>query len=301
MDEQQTVKGNAAFDAFLNLFNLITLGWVAIALGRLSFSLIDKYYSVEEIFYGGSQGALKFSIASLIIVTPIFLFIAGFLHKQYKKNVLNPESAVYRWLTYLMLLISALNIIGSLIAVIFQFLEGEYALASILRILTVFLIASGIFGYYAYDLKRKDYSSRSLISKIFMIVVIVVISLSLIAGFFAIDSPQNARLKRLDVERVNDLAQLSNIIIAEYENEKELPANLSEPKYSKYQDPVTGQPYEYRVIDQNNFELCAEFSLPSDEIKPRSPFAENDWYYHDQGRECFTKSITDNKSPEVLR
>ncbi|NUM25041.1 MAG: hypothetical protein HUU49_00260 [Candidatus Buchananbacteria bacterium] len=295
-------KGKGALDAFLNLFSLITLGWMAIAIGMILFQIIDKFLSPGAVGYLSvySQSSLKFGVASALIVTPIFLLIVNLLHQNYRKGTLNHDSGVYRWLTYLILLVTALNIIGRLIQLVFQLLDGDYTLASILKIVVVLLIASGIFGYYWYDLKRHDYSSRSMMSQIFFGVIVAVALASIIGSFFIIDSPNTARMKKYDQQRVNDLSGLDNLINVYYNENKKVPADLSEPRFGQFADPATSEPYGYRAIDQTTYELCADFDLAvEDERNTESyyyGYGDKNWYYHDAGRQCFTSQVYD---PEV--
>lgn len=289
MEEQDHYKGKGALDAFLNLFSLITLGWTSIAIGMILFQIIDKLFSPEKIYYYNqfSQSGLKFGIASAIIVVPIFLLAIGFLHKNYKNNSLNHQSGIYRWLTYLVLLIAALNIIARLIQLIFQFLDGSYTLASVLKILVVLLIASGIFGYYWYDLKRTDYSKKSLISVVFLWLIIVVTIASIIGGFLLIDSPQVTKMKKRDQDRVSSLNNIKNIIASDYISSKSLPNDLSAPKFSNMLDPETNQPYEYRVISETKYELCATFELEVNASDRDVYSMGEDWDFHKAGRQCF--------------
>lgn len=295
-------KGKGALDAFLNLFSLITLAWTSIAIGLILFQIIDKFLSPGVVFSLSrfDQGALKFGVASALIVTPIFLLIVSMLHKNYKKGALNPQSGVYRWLTYLILLATALNIIGRLIQLVYQLLNGDYTLASVLKIFVVLAIASGIFGYYWYDLKRKDYSARSKFSLIFFILIIVIVLASIISSFFIIDTPADARAKKYDQQRVQDLSDLRNAINLHYQNNKELPENLSETKFDRFRDPGTNQPYEYKVVGENRFELCATFfqETPTEEER-RYGYQEEDWYFHKAGYQCFTLAVFDN-TPRVI-
>lgn len=299
MENQDHYKGKGALDAFLNLFSLITLGWMSIATGMILFQIIDKLFSPEKVYYYNefSQVGLKIGIASALIVTPIFLLVIGFLHKHYKNNVLNHQSGVYRWLTYLVLLAAALNIIGWLIKFIFQFLDGSYTLASILKILVVLLIASGIFGYYWYDLKRMDYNQKSQVSKIFFVVVVVIIVASIVGGFLLIDSPQVTRMKKRDQERVMHLNNIRSIIASDYLNTKALPVDLSAPKFSGNIDPKTNQLYEYRLIETTKYELCATFELPAEDPQKLGytgayPLGGENWDYHKAGRQCFEQTVS---------
>ena len=294
MEEQDHYRGRGALDAFLNLFCLITLTWTSFAAGLILFQIIDKFLSPEKLYYYNefSQVGLKIGIASALIVTPIFLLVINFLHRHYKNGVLSHQSGVYRWLTYLVLLAAALNIIGRLIQLIFQFLDGSYTLASVLKILVVLLIASGIFGYYWYDLKRTDYSQPSQISKIFLVAVAVIIIASIVGGFFLIDSPQITRMKKRDQERVMHLNNIRSIIASDYINVKTLPAGLSAPKFSSNIDPSTNQLYEYRVIDSNKYELCATFELPAEDPSKLGYISGENWDYHQSGRQCFEQTVS---------
>jgi len=309
MEDQEQYKGKGALDAFLNLFSLITLGWMSISIGIILFQIIDKVLSPEKAYYNDfSQSGLKIGIASALIIVPIFLVVINFLHKHYKNNVLNHQSGVYRWLTYLVLLIAALNIIGRLIQLIFQFLDGSYTLASILKIAVVLLIASGIFGYYWYDLKRTDYNSKSIVSQIFFVVVVVVAIASLVGGLMLIDSPKTTIMKKQDQERVNSLYNIKSIIISDYSTTKVLPVDLSAPKFSNLVDPKTDQLYEYRVISETKYELCATFELPVADPKNMGysepyPIGGENWDFHGAGRECFEQDISgfDPNNPNLLK
>lgn len=293
----QQYKGTGALDAFLNLFSLITLGWMSIAIGMILFQIIDKFLSPGTVSYLSqfSQTSLKIGVASTIIIVPIFLLTISSLHKSYKTGKLNPQSGVYRWLTYLILLITGLNIIGRLIQLVFKFLDGDYTLPSILKILVVILIAGGIFGYYWYDLKRSNYGKRSNVSQAFFGLVIVVAIASVVTSFFIADSPQTANLKKLDQQRVNDLSSLDNMIRNYYIENEELPEDLSAARFVQFTDPQTGSLYEYSILGDNSYELCTTFNLPADTQEDQFRYGGNgDWFYHEQGRQCFTREINED-------
>jgi len=305
--EEQNHKSNGALDAFLNLFSLITLGWMSISIGLILFQIIDKFFSPQKVdFYNQfSQSGLKFGVASALIITPIFLMVIGSLHKHYKNNELNPQSGIYRWLTYLVLLITAINIIGRLIQLVFQFLEGEYTLASVLKILVVLLIAGGIFGYYWYDLKRNDYSSRSMFSQIFMWLIIVISLSSIIGAILIIDSPVKTRERKNDEQRVNHLNMIKGIVSSIYVENGELPTDLSTPRFSQIVDPDTGEKYEYSVIDETKYKICATFNSSAQEWENNRYFSGEDWDFHEAGYQCFEQSVSQfDKSipvPKVIR
>ncbi len=300
--EDTIPKGRGALDAFINLLNLITLGWVAIWFGRVVFWIINKNFSPQFIAYS-NQSDLKFGLASLIIVTPIFLALAGYLHRLFKDGRLSPESGIHKWLTYLMLLVSSLAVIGDLVALVFKLLNGDYTLSFFLKVIAIFVIASMIFGYYWFDLKRKNYSRRNKVSVLAMSIVIVVALAAIVGSLFIIDSPAVARMKGYDQQRVNDLGQIDSMIINDYQNNGKLPDSLSADKYKNINDPETQKSYQYSIKGPKSYELCANFSLDVSKdnkgynngyMTAPIDFRGEDWFYHKAGYQCFTKNISDN-------
>lgn len=304
-----TPKKSTALDAFLNLLTLITLGWFAGSLGRLLFVIIDKTLgdaSRNEFFYAGNQ--FSFPIASLLIITPIFLLVSGILHRQYKEDKLE-KGAVYRWLTYLMLLIAALVIAGDLIALVDNLLGGEYKIDTILKILTVLVISLGIFLYYWYDMRRTDYNKRSGLAQIAFATVVIVAIAAIIGGFMVADSPFIARQKKQDQQRVGDLSTLDATIAEYYRENTALPADLSEKRFVQYVDPETKTAYEYTKKEDKKYELCAIFALPAPrDGRPEYPYPAYDytysggpgeWQFHEAGRQCYGREIKEGPEKDI--
>ncbi len=296
---QSTQHGKGALDAFFNLTYLVTLGWTAISFGGVIFQIINKYFGIGNYVYGYESyytTTIRFHLASLIIVTPIFLIITGILHKQYKEHKLNFQSGIHRWLTYLMLFIAFCNIIGGLIAVVNGFLKGEFFSSFILKAITVLVIALGVFGYNLYDLRRKDYDTRSQVSLISLIVVIILGLAAIVGGFVIMGSPAKARLYGYDNQRVNDLSSLSYQVQDYYTTNKKLPSDLSEPQFQQFKDPETKQPYEYSTASDKQYQLCAAFSLDSpSQADGRNYMGPEAWYYHKAGRQCYKLEAQDQK------
>lgn len=296
MEEEKSYKGKGAFDAFLNLLSLITLGWGSVSIGATLFQLVNKFFVpvAVDYFQAISQGILKFNIASAIIITPIFLAMIGWLHHNYKTGNLNHQSGIHRWLTYLMLLISALTVIGRLVYQLFRFLDGDYTVAVILRTLVILVIAGGIFSYYFYDLLRKDFTRRSAVSVVFLAAVIVLALFAVVSGFFVIDSPAKARVIKFDNQRVTDLVGLSYMISDYYRQNGQLPADLSLLQFTDYRDPESREAYAYTKKSDSQYELCATFSLAAaDSVEKASgfrPMNDADIYAHGAGRQCFVRS-----------
>lgn len=297
-------RGKGALDAFFNLTYLVTLGWTAISFGGVIFQIINKYFGIGTYTYGYDSyytSTLRFHLASLIIVMPIFLIITGILHKQYRENKLNFQSGIHRWLTYLMLFIAFCNIVGGLVAIVNGFLKGEFFSSFILKAITVMVIALGVFGYNFYDMKRKSFDSRSQISLISLVLVIILSVAAIVGAFVIMGSPLTARLYEFDNTRVNNLSNIRTQIQYYYTINKKLPIDLNEPQFQQFKDPELNNVYEYRTLGVKQFELCATFSLDANIAKDSrdSYVGPEAWYYHKAGRQCYTLEAQDQRQDMV--
>lgn len=107
------------------------------------------------------------------------------------------------------------------------------------------------------------------------------------AGFMALGSPAEQRLLRLDERRVEDLRGIGASVNAYWQANDRLPDLLTDAGrgVELYRDPVSEEPYEYRVLGPQTYELCAEFARS---FTPESAErAIRDWP-HPAGRHCFT-------------
>lgn len=135
-------------------------------------------------------------------------------------------------------------------------------------------------------------------------IVIAVVSVSVVVGLYFAGSPNRARQLRLDERRVNDLQTIQSQLLWHWQSKKSLPQTLSELSmsstgYTASTDPETQVAYEYRTLGALQFELCATFSLPTEEQKSEyrgyyssDPYfvGQMDWK-HDAGRFCYIRTI----------
>jgi hypothetical protein len=123
-------------------------------------------------------------------------------------------------------------------------------------------------------------------------VIVVAIGAAIAVGMVFVRSPGDARLRKIDQRRVNDLSQIAASIDAYWNTNRRLPATLEESarggQDSVPSDPVTHEPYPYRVVDDRHYEVCASFDLPADQPPNMNqlPFLS-----HADGRRCFTIEV----------
>ncbi len=312
-------KKSSTVEIALNLFSFILLGVVATALGTLFYQIINKYFpdALSASYYSNkiSTNAIHYSIAALIIAFPIYFISMRLWFRSFARDEGKTETKLTKWLTYLVLLVVSITIIGDLIATVFTFLQGELSARFFLKALTIFVISGIIFSFYFLERKKIQYRNpiSGNIFKYFGLIVSSIVIIGIILGFFAGGSPATERKRTFDNQRERNLSTLSNCVENYAEDFKKLPVSLSELGSSSYsscsnlKDPETKQPYSYRVVIASTsdgivrtgeFEICAVFSLPSDDsltddYKSYGYYSEsnNNWSEHSAGLECYTRKV----------
>ena len=137
--------------------------------------------------------------------------------------------------------------------------------------------------------KRKAISAQVVIA----ISLAVVVVAAAIVGVILLDSPARARLRRLDERRIADLRELSYAIDSYWTQNDRLPTSLDElaeqePIAFELADPETGESYEYIVVGNDRYELCAVFSLES--TNGDRGFESGTLWFHGTGRTCVQRT-----------
>ena len=148
-------------EAFLYLVLFATLYLSAYHLGSLLFDFINRAFpdAADPDNARNFAQSMRWSVASLVIAFPVFLFVARHLGQDLARNPVKRLSAVRRWLTYLTLFVAATVLIGDLITLVYNMLGGELSVRFTLKVLVVALIAGSIFSYYLRDLRHEERES----------------------------------------------------------------------------------------------------------------------------------------------
>ena len=289
---------HAAKYTYYYLLSLIALVFLGVSIGLVYFGVINRsildpllnnYYS-----YSGISGSLKFAISAILIATPIYFSSTILIEKGLKKKELSPDSGVRKFLTYFILLVSSLIILGVFITIIYQFLDGGLGLKLFLKSLTVFLISALVFSYYFYDIKNGENESAKMVKKIFFYFSLVVVVGSFILALFFVESPRAARERRSDEKLLNNISRLQYQVEDYYYKNKALPVLISDlskkDSFNRFDennfiDPETGEAIVYNKKGELEFELCGTFRT--------SNLEDIDSYMiqHDKGYYCLNKVI----------
>lgn len=144
----------------------------------------------------------------------------------------------------------------------------------------------------------------------FVGISLVAVVAAAITGFWLLGSPNQQRLISLDRERTSDIQAIAFDLLSATQNnigtetqKQPLPERLPDALIgrSDRRDPLTGEPYEYRRIDADAYELCATFATDSAASSQRSPVnsPDDNVWPHPAGRHCF-KILKDSAQPYVL-
>lgn len=292
-------------EIFVHFLSFILLGIVATATGILCFQIINKYFPNYQ-FANFDISGIHYAIASLIIGFPIYIWALWFWFRSFENLPEKTESRLSKWLTYIVLLIASGLIIGDLIAVVFNFLQGEYGARFLLKALTILVIAGLIFGFYFFERKKIQYK-KEIPSNSFILPAIVsgaLVIAAIIFGFIVGGTPLEARLRNQDIKRTNNLQELSSCVSSFAYDYNRLPKDLSELKSgvkynycaSNTSDPETQEEYKYRIVSNDQFELCGEFARSTVNEFPNADYF-GKWQKHDKGQICEIQTVTFNQFP----
>lgn len=306
---------NAKF-AFFYMLSLVALVFTAISTGMIIFQIINK--TMSDLVNSGmySSGALKFAISAIIIAAPIYYITMWRINKSLRLGQMNPQSGIRRWLTYLILFVVSVVVIGWLIATVNSFLDGQMTWKFILKFLTVLAISAIIFTYYLYDIKRGQTNGQDKVICVYLYATILVVLSSFVAALFFVESPKAAGQRRHDEAIVDSFNNISAAVNQYYVLNQKLPANLQElvdqaagGKYyyltpDSLMDQVTKEPYVYEIVNGSDYRLCATFlsstkDTTNNDLDSRYRF-DGRWT-HEAGYQCLDQTAVDfNKGDGVV-
>ncbi|MDD4352298.1 MAG: DUF5671 domain-containing protein [Candidatus Gracilibacteria bacterium] len=296
-------------DVFLQLLVIVAMYFSAITMITLLWQLVNLNIAdplANDYYYGTGRpyfGALRFAISSLIVAFPTLIVAAYLQNKGYKKEKAKLDLGLRKWLIYLTIFVAALVMAGDLIAIVYNYLEGDLTMRFTLKALSMVLVLGVVFTYNLWDLKRSVPWKGV---KLFSWGVSLLVLVALVVGFITVGSPGEERLYRFDGERVQDLDSMQWQITNYWQHKEVLPGSLIDLNdevggYLVPTDPENSSEYEYRVLGDKTFELCATFNKQSASLD--YPQINSDDYMkkweHEAGRVCFERTIDEELYPQV--
>lgn len=296
-------RHDSAKYAFFYVLSLVALVFMSVSVGIVIFQIINKEIVDLINDYSGtySDSAIKFAISAIIISTPIYYFTSKQIYKNLRQGKLESDSAVRKWFTYLILLVSIIVMIVWLITTINGFLDGELTTKSILKTIAALFISGAVFSFYFYDIRREHLEGKEdKVVKIYFWISLVIVLAAFITSLFVVESPAETRKRKLDDRIIGYFNQIDVSISNYYNKNEKLPANMDEVRAEstylseeEFTNPVTGQLYEYRVVSDDEYELCTTFQYSSRTKAEQEygPYVDKTWL-HDAGYQCIKREVT---------
>lgn len=310
-------KPSVAKDVFAYLLTFVMLYLGAINLIALLWQVVGvQFPDPTALDWMNPYDTMRNSIATLIIVWPVFLLMSRYLVSDLKHHQEKIELWVRRWLTYLTIFVASLTIIIDLITLLNSFLGGELTTRFVLKVLAVLIVAACVLGYEFWELKRRPDEGKKQM-RLMVVGSVVVIIASIIGGFYFVGTPKTARLQKFDSERVSELQTLQSQLVTYWNQKGALPDELSAlvDPLSGFElplDPDTNQSYEYKKTGELTFELCAMFARETpkwEKSQQRPPYMMYDAYGnqtsdnwdHGVGEKCYARTIDPerHKTPKI--
>ncbi len=301
-----TAAGVTTGEIVANIFSFILLHIVIWSTVFLCFELID----LALIHTGKLRGAdwlhnsiatINRCIASLAIAFPLYVLLMRRWLQSFSGAEPRPESRLTAWLTYIVLLIASIMMVGAMITLLNSLLQVDLDLASALRIAVVFGLSALVFAFYSFErqLVRRSKPARPHTAwKFFSTSVIVLAGAG--AAYFMIGVPQLVRSLAFDDRLTVDLIKLSSCVKQFAEKSFRLPETLAQLKAEAPNedcpmvDPRIGEQYDYRIVTTSQsdgtqrsgaFELCANFTFSSG-LQTTEALKSEGWTSHTAGRSC---------------
>jgi len=293
-----------AKDAFLHLLSAVTIylsviGFITLWWQIINFLVPDKLN--PQGVGSGIYMTLIWGTSVLAVAFPVHILVSWIIGKDIKAYPAKREAGVRKWLWYITLFVAAITMIIDTVMLLYNFLRGDLTAQFFLKALVILVAAAAVFGYYLWDLKEKN-KTGNLPKKIAWIAGGIILA-SIVYGFLLMGTPAKQRDIRFDEQRASNLQEIQNAAANYWQQKEILPQNLDELSVIGYvmpKDPETGKMYEYSVIGELSFELCADFAAflseeTSNEAsryysRPGLKTVPQGWA-HGVGRACFETSI----------
>jgi hypothetical protein len=301
-----------AREAFLHLVVFAAL-YTAVGSGlSLLFSLINlalpdpavTAYATRQLVE--MREVMRWEIAAMVVSVPVLVWLSSLLVREVSAAPDRARSPIRRWLTYLTLFVAALTIGVDVMTLLAALLGGELSLRFVLKVLAVLAAAGAGFAYYFITLRAQPGATGHTAMHRWYGWGTAAAGVALVGvGLLTLGMPGLERARQFDARRVEDLRLIYGEVMrqtngAAWSNPTipvthvaPLPTSLEEVAQRavavtpRILDPETGLPYEYTVLNETMFSVCAVFSDARDEV---SDVAWN----HPGGHHCYT---FDTKEP----
>ena len=144
-------------EAFLYAVMFAALFVSAFNLGALLFGFVDLAFPhPDDPSAERTRDGIRWAVSLVVVACPVFLYVAAGIRRAVLSNPSARASRLRQQLTYVTLFIASCVLIGTVAAVVYNFLDGAVTVRFLLKVLVVSAIAGGTFGYYLRELREAE-------------------------------------------------------------------------------------------------------------------------------------------------
>lgn len=264
--------------------------WVSFWIWLLFIFVAVAYpdHAVSRSGVESMRSNLRWAISSLVVAYPLYLWLSQVVRRVLREDAERRRSRVRSWLIWLTLFFTAAALFGDLATLLYRFLDGEMTTRFLLKAAIVGVISAGLFTHYRAALQADGDAAGALRQTVRWLgpATAVALAASLAAAFWLAGSPAQARDWAFDEQRIEDLQAIGRAVDRYWKDHERLPDDLMALARTRdagrldLRDPVTGRQYDYTVVGERDYRLCAGFAAPS------KPGDERFWR-HGAARYCY--------------
>ena len=144
-------------EAFLYAVLFLALFVSAFNLGALVFGFVDLAFPhPDDRPEAMTRDNIRWAVSLLVVACPVWLYVAAVIRRAVASDPTARASRLRQQLTYVTLFIASCVLIGSLSAIVYNFLDGAVTLRFVLKVVTVGIIAGSTFVHYLRDLRAAE-------------------------------------------------------------------------------------------------------------------------------------------------
>lgn len=152
------VSSPTMWDAFEHILMFISLYVLAVTLALTFHLFINRWFpTVPEGYRGGMNadiGELRGYMAALIVSFPLFAFFFLRITARTIKNPLIRALGARKFLIYATLVVTFVIVTGSIISIIYNFLNGNVSINFFMHFVVTTVISGIVFAYYLQQVKE---------------------------------------------------------------------------------------------------------------------------------------------------
>jgi len=220
-----------------------------------------------------------------VIAIPAYYSILFIINNKLAKGEIEPDSGIRKAISYLAIFVFFAMSIGSLVSLLFGYLNGELAEVSFLKTLVFLAISALMFAFYFWEIKRASFSKK--VFDIYFSLSLLIAFSAVATGFAIVDSPRVTREKKQDREIIEAMENARQRIENFYFNNGKLMESEEFENIGLEKD--VREKIIYNISGDKEYELCSRFNYSSEDGYIYD-YLKNEWRFP-AGDHCFKLRI----------